>query len=132
MSEPTTANESAEARPPREVPPLMQATWESATSDPDPLAALGATRALGGLLSTWESKLVGEAVSAGVTWERIGGTVGVSRQAAWQRYHDEVHDLRHRVKAEAHAMRERHRAEIAEFHDRLRREHGGRGRRRRG
>jgi len=110
----------------------MQATWEAATTDADPLTALGATRALGGLLSTWESKLVGEAVGAGVTWERIGGTVGVSRQAAWQRYHDEVHDLRHRVKAEAHAMRERHRVEIAEFHDRLRQEFGGRGRRRRG
>jgi hypothetical protein len=72
---------------PRKVPPLMTATWEAATSDPDPLAALGATRALVGLLSTWEPHLVTEAVAAGATWERIGGSVGVSRQAAWARFH---------------------------------------------
>lgn len=108
----------------------MQATWETATSDPDPLNALGATRALGGLLSTWESRLVAEAVHAGVTWERIGGTVGVSRQAAWQRYHEEIHGFRDRVKAEARALADRHRREMAEFHDRVRSE--ARGRRRRG
>ena len=60
---------------PRKVSPLMIATWEAATSDPDPLAALGATRALVGLLSTWESQLAGEAVAAGATWESIGGSV---------------------------------------------------------
>ena len=52
----------------RTVPPLMIAAWEGATSEQDPLAALGATRALVGLLSTWESRLVGEAVEAGTTW----------------------------------------------------------------
>jgi hypothetical protein len=130
MTETNDAAGADDARPVRAVPPLMSATWETATSDPDPLTALGATRALAGLLSTWESKLVAEAVAAGVTWERIGGTVGVSRQAAWQRYHEEIHDLRRRLKEEAHAIRERHRHEVAEFHDQVRREM--RGRRRRG
>ncbi len=100
--------------------PLMVATWEAAISDPDPLAALGATRALVGLLSTWESRLVAEAMAAGATWETIGGSVGVSRQAAWERFHDQVHDFRREVKNEARALRERHRQEVEEFKDKVR------------
>jgi hypothetical protein len=99
----------------------MTATWETATTEADPLAALGATRALLGLLSTWESQLVGEAIAAGATWETIGGTVGVSRQAAWERFHDDVHDLRRQVKSEAHALRERHRKETDAFKESVRR-----------
>jgi hypothetical protein len=101
----------------RQVPPLMTATWEAAITDPDPLAALGASRALVGLLSTWETRLVGEAVAAGATWEAIGGTVGVSRQAAWERFHGEVHEFRRRVKGEAHELRARHRQELVEFRE---------------
>src|ERR1700688_938023 len=96
---------------PRKVPPLMTAAWEAATADADPLAALGASRALVGLLSTWEAQLVGEAVSAGATWEVVGGTVGVSRQAAWERFHDDVHEFRRRVKNDFHELRNRHRQE---------------------
>ena len=105
---------------PRKVPPLMTATFEAATSDPDPLAALGATRALAGLLSTWEPQLVAEAVAAGATWESIGGSVGVSRQAAWERFHAEVHDFRRQVKDEAQALRDRHHKEWDEFKDNVR------------
>ena len=100
---------------PRKVSPLMAATWEAATSDPDPLAALGATRALAALLSTWESQLVAEAVAAGATWESIGGSVGVSRQAAWERFHKDVHEFRRRTRADARALRERQREEWEEF-----------------
>ena len=100
---------------PRQVPPLMTATWEAATTDPDPLDALGASRALVGLLSTWESRLVGEAVAAGATWEAIGGSVGVSRQAAWERFHSDVQGFRRRVKADSHQLRDRHRQEMLEF-----------------
>ena len=46
------------AKEPRRVPPLMTATWEAATTDSDPLAALGATRALVAHLSTWEAECV--------------------------------------------------------------------------
>jgi hypothetical protein len=98
----------------------MTATWEAATSDPDPLAALGASRALVALLSTWESQLVAEAVAAGATWESIGGSVGVSRQAAWERFHKDVHEFRQQVKAEARALRDRHRKEWDEFKEDLR------------
>jgi hypothetical protein len=109
------ASESDDTSEPRKVSPLMVAAWEAATSDPDPLAALGATRALVGLLSTWESRLAGEAVAAGATWESIGGSVGVSRQAAWERFHDDVHEFRHQVKDEARTLRDRQRKEWDEF-----------------
>ncbi|MDE3086458.1 MAG: hypothetical protein KGJ77_06795 [Acidobacteriota bacterium] len=108
-------------RAPRQVPSLMTATWETATADPDPLSALGATRALGGLLSTWEAKLATEAVEAGATWEAIGGSVGVSRQAAWERFHHDVAEFRHQVKSELHALRDRHRQEMQSFRDDVRR-----------
>ena len=113
-------SETHGAAEPRTVSPLMAATWEAATSDPDPLAALGATRALVGLLSTWETRLVAEAMAAGATWEAIGGSVGVSRQAAWERFHDGVHDFRREVKNEARSLRDRHRKELEEFKDRVR------------
>jgi len=96
----------------RKVPALMTAAWEATTSDPDPLAALGASRALAGLLSAWEAQLVGEAVAEGATWEVIGGTVGVTRQAAWERFHGDVHDFRQSVKSDIHALRDRHREEM--------------------
>ncbi len=105
----------------RNIPPLMSAAWESATSDPDPLAALGATRALMGLLSTWEVKLAVEAVAAGATWEAIGSSLGVSRQAAWEHFHHHVAEFKHQVRAEARALRDRHRQEMLEFRDDVRR-----------
>ena len=105
----------------RSIPPLMRATWESATSDPDPLAALGATRALMALLSTWEAKLAVEAVASGATWEAIGSSLGVSRQAAWEHLHDHVEEFRNHVKSEARALRDRHRQEMLEFREEVRR-----------
>jgi hypothetical protein len=125
----TATNTAPEVRP---VPPLMTATWETALGDPDPLIALGATRALAPLLSTWEARLVGEATAAGATWETIGATVGVSRQAAWERFHHEADEFRRRWKSEFHDLRKRHRQEMEELRDQLRGEArsrgGGRGR----
>jgi len=111
----------SDSRDRRTVPPLMAATWESATSDPDPLAALGATRALIGLLSTWEAKLAAEAVAEGATWEAVGSSVGVSRQAAWERFHDDVADFKHQVKEQARALADRHRREAQELRDEIKR-----------
>ncbi len=113
----TEARTQYEPDIPRKVPPLMTAKWEAAITDPDPLAALGASRALVGLLSTWEAQLVGEAVAAGATWEVIGGTFGVSRQAAWERFHSDVHDFRRRVKSDMHKLRNRHRQEMLELRE---------------
>ena len=105
----------------RTIPPLMSAAWESATSDPDPLVALGATRALAGLLSKWEAKLAIEAMASGATWEAIGTSLGVSRQAAWEHFHDYVAEFKHQVKVEARALRERHRQEMLDFRDEVKR-----------
>ena len=118
----TTTPDGAQPGEIRTVPPLMIAAWEGATAEPDPLAALGATRALVGLLSTWESKLVGEAIESGATWEVVGGTVGVSRQAAWERFHQDVKEFRHQVRADAHALRDRHREETREFRHRVKKQ----------
>jgi hypothetical protein len=95
----------------------MVAAWESATSDPDPLAALGATRALIGLLSAWEAKLAKEAVLTGATWEAIGSSVGVSRQAAWERFHHDVAELKREVKAQARALKDRQKQEWLDLRD---------------
>jgi hypothetical protein len=114
MDDAEATGESGEGRT---VSPLMTATWEAATAAPDPLAALGASRALAGLLSTWEAQLVGEAVAAGATWEVIGATVGVSRQAAWERFHGDVHEFRRRVKSDLHELRNRHRREMLELRE---------------
>ncbi|MGH2927979.1 MAG: hypothetical protein ACRDL8_07235 [Solirubrobacteraceae bacterium] len=113
---------SAAPDPPvRKVPPLLTQTWETATSDPDPLVALGATRVLVALLSTWEAKLASEAVAWGATWEAIGSSVGVSRQAAWERFHRDVDEFREQVKSAARTLKERQRQEWKEFRDDARR-----------
>ena len=96
----------------RAVPGVMAACWETATTHPDPLTALGATRSLVAHLATWEDQLVQEAVAAGATWETVGSAVGVSRQAAWERFHRGVHELLHDLRdhhRDEHAGRRRHR-----------------------
>jgi hypothetical protein len=103
----------------REIPALMTASWEAATTAPDPLAA---SRTLSGLLSTWEARLVCEAVAAGTTWEVIGGTVGVSRQAAWERFHGDVHEFVRRVKNDMNDLCTRHRQEMLDLRESIKSE----------
>jgi hypothetical protein len=101
----------------REVPPLLTQAWETATGDGDPLEALGATRALKAQLPIWEAQLVKEAVADGATWETIGDSVGVSRQAAWDRFHHEVHDLRRQMRKDMHDVRKKYRDEAMRIRD---------------
>ena len=101
----------------REVPPLLRQAWDTATGDGDPLEALGATRALRAHLSTWEASLVKEAVAEGATWETIGTSVGVSRQAAWDRFHHDVHDLRRQMQHDMREVRRRYRDEATRIRD---------------
>lgn len=63
----------------------------AATSDaPQPLDALAAARGMeDGLLSLYDA-LVLEAREAGATWKEIGAAMGVSMQAAAQRFKDYV------------------------------------------
>jgi len=74
----------------RGSPPALSEAWTLATTAKDPLVALGATRAVRAHLSEWESRLAAEAIASGHTWESIGQTLGMSRQAAWDRFHDGV------------------------------------------
>src|SRR5438477_11362930 len=122
MEQDTTPSEHED----RTVPDLMRQAWEAATGNGDPLVALGATRALKAHLSTWETQLVQEAVADGATWESIGDSVGVSRQAAWDRFHHEVHDLRRQMRQDLQDVRRRYREEARELHRRLRDEAPGR------
>ena len=123
----------------RDVPADLAAGWERATTDLDPLAALGSTQALAQGLGRWQNVLVEEAVRSGATWEQVGDTLGISRQAAWARFrhvleeegggsmeaeidqlkgriHEEVRTLRESMKA----IDEAHRKARAEARDRLR------------
>src|SRR3954451_15386512 len=130
------AREQSDDRFEREVPALLVQAWETATGDGDPLEALGATRALRAHLSTWEAQLVKEAMGDGATWETIGSSVGVSRQAAWDRFHHEVHDLRRQRRKDMEDLKRKFRDDARELHRRIRDEVGdptrrGRGRSRR-
>src|SRR3954468_7567699 len=109
--------EQADSSRVREAPPLLRQAWETATGDGDPLEALGATRALKAQLPTWEAQLVKEAVADGATWETIGDSVGVSRQAAWDRFHHEVHDLRRQMRKDMHDVRKKYRDEAVRIRE---------------
>src|SRR5947199_8218289 len=107
-------NTTQETRSEHPVPELMTQAWQTATGDDDPLVALGATRALKALLSTWESQLVRDAMADGATWESIGDSVGVSRQAAWDRFHHEVGELRRQRRHDMEELRRRLREDARE------------------
>ena len=130
MDETPTPDDAGEDTPRRVVPPLLVQAWETATGDDDPLVALGATRALRAHLSTWEGQLVKEAMAEGATWETVGDSVGVSRQAAWDRFHHEVHGLRRQMQQDVQELRRRYRDEARELHRKYRDQSGvgGRGR----
>jgi hypothetical protein len=123
----------------RHVPEDLSASWERATADPDPLAALGSTRALARGVGRWQGSLVAEALGNGATWEQIGHTLGVSRQAAWARFRNvleekgegsmeaEIAELKRKIQEEAQSLREAmkaidesHRKARTEARDRLR------------
>jgi hypothetical protein len=78
----------------------MVTAWQTATSDPDPPAALAATRALKAHLVRWEGTLAGEAIQQGATWQQIRRAVGVTRQAAWEQLHQHLHQLGQRGRAQ--------------------------------
>ena len=52
----------------------------------EPLDAVLASRSLRTVLDGWERRLVAEAQAGGQSWEAVGRALGLSRQAAWERY----------------------------------------------
>ena len=123
----------------RDVPAELAASWSKATTDPDPLTALGASATLTHALNTWQANLVAEAIRGGATWEQVGETLGISRQAAWARFRtavgqegrstmeDEATQLKDRIHEEVRSLREsvramedQHRNARSEAMDRIR------------
>lgn len=51
-----------------------------------PLDAAVASRRLRGALDGWERSLVAGASEQGLSWDLIGRALGLSRQAAWEKY----------------------------------------------
>jgi hypothetical protein len=84
------------SRPPRD----LLTAWTTVVGEVDPLTALRAARDLKDGLAAWEAQLAREALAAGETWDTIGGALGISRQAAWER-------LRPRIAAAIDADRAR-------------------------
>jgi hypothetical protein len=116
----------------REVPAELAASWERATTDPEPLAALEASRSLAREVDRWQGILVAEAIHRGATWEQIGETLGTSRQAAWARFRDvleeevgtiqeETAQFKARIQDEVRALREAMKA-LDESHRKARHE----------
>lgn len=75
-----------------------------------PLDALRAAQETRELMSGWESHLARQALAAGETWETIGGALGISRQAAWERLRpgvaDEIRAEKSRIRSEQARLRE--------------------------
>jgi len=61
--------------------------WERLGTADDPLGALDAARRLREAAELLEHDLVREARTQGVSWSRIGGLYGLTKQGAQQRFH---------------------------------------------
>jgi ClpX C4-type zinc finger len=70
-------------------PPRRVAPWERDVPDDELLALLPRVAAAGQLASSALAEWVGKARSQGVTWARIGSALGMTRQAAWERFSGE-------------------------------------------
>lgn len=91
---------------PHEVTDALRELGEAS----DPLDAVVLSRRLRSALDGWERRLVAEASENGRSWDAVGQALGLSRQAAWERY-------RHTEAAPGHRLdgaRERQRAQLAE------------------
>lgn len=75
-----------------------------------PLDAVVASRRLRGALDAWERSLVAEASVQGLSWDLIGRALGLSRQAAWEKYRQGHAAPARRLEG----ARERQRAQLTE------------------
>lgn len=77
----------------------------------EPLDAVVASRRLRAALDRWERQLVAEACAGGRSWDAVGRALGLSRQAAWEKYRRQGGtDGPRRLEV----ARERQRAQLAE------------------
>lgn len=59
----------------------------------DPLDQLRGLRAADRQLDLWQREAIALARQQGVAWSEIGEALGVSKQAAWKLYNEDVRDL---------------------------------------
>jgi hypothetical protein len=98
-----------------EVPDPVRQHWQQLAAADTPAAALAAARLVREALAAWEAELATEAVATGVTWEALGSALGVSRQAAWERYSRRMA----KPAEDAIALRRAQRAALADARARL-------------
>ena len=72
---------------PEGTPPVS--TWEQDMSDDDVLAHLPKVAAAGAQVDQQLTAWVRKARSRGITWTRIGSSLGMTRQSAWERFSGE-------------------------------------------
>jgi hypothetical protein len=65
-------------------------TMNVAVESDDPIDRLGALKAADQEIGRWVAQAVGEARRSGQSWAAIGDVLGVSRQAAWALYNQEL------------------------------------------
>ena len=59
----------------------------------DPLGQLRGLRAADRQLDLWQRETIARARQQGASWSEIGEALGVSKQAAWKLYNDDVREL---------------------------------------
>lgn len=59
----------------------------------DPLGQLRGLRAVDRQLDVWQREAIARARQQGASWSEIGDALGVSKQAAWKLYNEDVREL---------------------------------------
>lgn len=59
----------------------------------DPLGQLRGLRAADKQLEVWQREAIARARQQGASWSEIGGALGVTKQAAWKLYNEDVREL---------------------------------------
>lgn len=62
-------------------------------SSDDPLDQLRGLHAVIRQLDHWQRDAIARARDHGATWAEIGGALGVSKQAAWQLYNEDIREI---------------------------------------
>jgi hypothetical protein len=75
--------------PSRGTPAEMVASWEEKMSDDDLLRHLPRVAAAAAQVEQQLTEWVRKARSRGITWTRIGESLGMTRQSAWERFSGE-------------------------------------------
>lgn len=59
----------------------------------EPLGQLRGLRAADRQLDLWQRDAIARARQQGASWSEIGEALGVTKQAAWQLYNDDIRDM---------------------------------------